>query len=181
MGVLGEGHGTAAHFGLTEEVDLIMSTFSKSFASIGGFIAGDDQIVHYIKHHARSLIFSASLPPANTAAVLAALDVMQEEPERVQRVNEVADQMRRGFQGLGFDTGLSVTPIIPIMIGDTMRTIGMWKGLFDAGVFVNPVLSPAVPDGQELLRTSFMATHTDEQLEQVLSAFEIVGRNLAVI
>ncbi|MGA9192119.1 MAG: aminotransferase class I/II-fold pyridoxal phosphate-dependent enzyme [Anaerolineales bacterium] len=181
MGVLGEGHGTAAHFGLTEEVDLIMSTFSKSFASIGGFIAGDGPIVHYIKHHARSLIFSASLPPANTAAVLAALDVMQEEPERVQRVNEVADQIRRGFQGLGFDTGLSVTPIIPIMIGDTMRTIGMWKGLFDAGVFVNPVLSPAVPDGQELLRTSFMATHTDEQLEQVLSAFEIVGRNLAVI
>jgi 8-amino-7-oxononanoate synthase len=106
---------------------------------------------------------------------------MHEEPERIQRVNEVGDRMRRGFQALGFDTGPSVTPIIPIMIGDTMRTIGMWKGLFDAGVFVNPILSPAVPEGQELLRTSYMATHTDEQLDQVLSAFEAVGRNLEVI
>jgi 8-amino-7-oxononanoate synthase len=181
MGVLGGGRGTAQHFGLTDQVDLIMSTFSKSFASIGGFVAGDDQVVHYIKHHARSLIFSASLPASNTAAVLASLDVMHEEPERIQRVNELGDRMRRGFQALGFDTGPSVTPIIPIMIGDTMRTIGMWKGLFDAGVFVNPILSPAVPEGQELLRTSYMATHTDEQLDQVLSAFEAVGRNLEVI
>ncbi len=181
VGILGEGRGTAAHFGLTDEVDLIMSTFSKSFASIGGFVAGGDQVVHYIKHHARSLIFSASLPPSNTAAVLAALDVMESEPERIRRVNELGDRMRSRFKALGFDTGPWVTPIIPIIVGDTMRTIGMWKGLFDAGVFVNPVLSPAVPEGQELLRTSYMATHTDEQLDQVVAAFETVGRNLGMI
>jgi 8-amino-7-oxononanoate synthase len=181
MGVLGGGRGTAEHFGLTDQVDLIMSTFSKSFASIGGFIAGDDQVIHFIKHHARSLIFSASLPASNTASVLAALEVMHDEPERIQRVNEVGDRMRRGFQDLGFDTGASVSPIIPIMIGDTMRTIGMWKGLFDAGVFVNPVLAPAVPEGQELLRTSYMATHTDEQLDQVLRTFKKVGSDLGVI
>lgn len=181
MGVLGAGRGTAAHFGLTDDIDLIMSTFSKSFASIGGFIAGDDQVVHYIKHHARSLIFSASLPPSNTAAVLAALEVMREEPERIARVNEVGERMRQGYQALGFDTGPSVTPIIPIMVGDTMRTIGMWKGLFDAGVFVNPVLSPAVPEGQELLRTSYMATHTDQQLDQVMATFETVGREMGMI
>jgi 8-amino-7-oxononanoate synthase len=180
-GVLAHGHGTAAHFGLTDQVDLIMSTFSKSFASIGGFIAGDEQVIHYIKHHARSLIFSASLPPSNTAAVLAALDVMRDEPDRVQRVNDIAERMRKGFRDLGFDTGASVTPIIPIMIGDTMRTIAMWKGLFEAGVFVNPVLSPAVPEGQELLRTSYMATHTDAQMDEVLATFEKVGRNLGVI
>ncbi len=181
MGVLGGGRGTAAHFGLTDQVDLIMSTFSKSFASIGGFVAGDDQVVHYIKHHARSLIFSASLPASNTAAVLAALDVMKEEPHRIERVNKIGERMRKGYQALGFDTGPSVTPIIPIIIGDTMRTIGMWKGLFDAGVFVNPVLSPAVPEGQEMLRTSYMATHTDEELDQVMSTFEVVGRNLGMI
>lgn len=181
LGVLGGGRGTAAHFNMTDDVDLIMSTFSKSFASLGGFIAGDEPVVHYIKHHARSLIFSASMPPSNTAAVLAALQVMQEEPERIQRVNDIAERMRHGFQSLGFDTGPSVTPVVPIMIGDTMRTIAMWKGLFDRGVFVNPVLSPAVPEGQELLRTSYMATHTDQQLDRVLEAFEQIGRNVGLI
>lgn len=181
LGVLGGGRGTAAHFGMTDEVDLIMSTFSKSFASLGGFIAGDEPVVHYIKHHARSLIFSASMPPSNTAAVLAALEVMQEEPERIQRVNDIGERMRKGFQSLGFDTGPSVSPVVPIMIGDTMRTIAMWKGLFDRGVFVNPVLSPAVPEGQELLRTSYMATHTDEQLDRVLEAFEQIGHNVGII
>ena len=181
LGVLGGGRGTAAHFNMTDDVDLIMSTFSKSFASLGGFIAGDEPVVHYIKHHARSLIFSASMPPSNTAAVLAALQVMQEEPERIQRVNDIAERMRHGFQSLGFDTGPSVTPVVPIMIGDTMRTIAMWRGLFDRGVFVNPVLSPAVPEGQELLRTSYMATHTDQQLDRVLEAFEQIGRNVGLI
>ena len=160
MGVLGGGRGTAAHFGLTDQVDLIMSTFSKSFASLGGFIAGDEPVIHYIKHHARSLIFSASIPPANAAAALAALEVMRDEPERVRRLDEIGAYMRAGFQQLGFDTGASTTPIIPIIIGDQERTIMTWKLLFDAGVFVNPVLSPAVPAGRELLRTSYMATHT---------------------
>ncbi|MDP2995550.1 MAG: aminotransferase class I/II-fold pyridoxal phosphate-dependent enzyme, partial [Anaerolineales bacterium] len=122
-GVLGGGRGTAAHFNLTDDVDLIMSTFSKSFASLGGFIAGDDDIVHYIKHHARAMIFSASIPPANAAAALAALHVMQDEPERIQRVNDIAAYMRKEYLRLGFDIGKSETPIIPILIGDDMRTL----------------------------------------------------------
>lgn len=181
MGVVGGGRGTAAHFGMTDEVDLIMSTFSKSFASLGGFIAGDDQVIHYIKHHARSLIFSASIPASNAAAALAALEVMKEEPERIERINAIAERMREEFAALGFDTGNSVTPVIPIIIGDEMRTIMTWKRLFDEGVFVNPVLSPAVPKGRELLRTSYMATHTDEQLDEVLEIFERVGKDLDLI
>jgi len=181
MGVFGGGRGTAAHFGLTGEVDLIMSTFSKSFASIGGFIAGDDVVIHYIKHHARALIFSASISPPNTAAALAALHVMQAEPERIQRVNQVGERMRRELQRLGFNIGQSVSPIIPILIGDDMRTIFAWKLLFENGVFVNPILSPGVPEGQQLLRTSYMATHTEEQLDRVLAAFEKTGRTLGLI
>jgi 8-amino-7-oxononanoate synthase len=181
MGVLGGGRGTAAHFGMTDDVDLIMSTFSKSFASLGGFIAGDEPVIHYIKHHARSLIFSASIPPSNAAAALAALEVMRDEPERIQRVNEVAEKMRCGFRQLGFNTGTSVTPVIPIIIGDQDITITMWHLLFKAGVFVNPVLAPGVPPGHELLRTSYMATHTDEQLDQVLGIFEQVGKQMGLI
>jgi 8-amino-7-oxononanoate synthase len=181
MGVLGGGHGTAAHFNMTGEVDLIMSTFSKSFASLGGFIAGDEPIIHYVKHHARSVIFSASIPPSNTAAALAALHVMQEEPERIKRVNEIGDKMRYEYRRLGFNIGSSVSPIIPIIIGDDMRTILIWKRLFELGVFVNPVISPAVPEGQQLLRTSYMATHTDAQLDHVLEIFAQVGREALLI
>ncbi|MFC2054542.1 aminotransferase class I/II-fold pyridoxal phosphate-dependent enzyme [Chloroflexota bacterium] len=180
-GVLGGGKGTAAHFGLTDEVDLIMSTFSKSFASLGGFIAGDEQVVHYIKHFARSLIFSASIPPSNTAAVLAALDVMRTEPERVERLLQIADYMRTEYQRLGFNTGHSVTPVIPILIGDDMKTFMTWKMLFESGVFVNPVISPAVAAGRQMLRTSYMATHTDEQLDEVLTTFEKVGKQVGLI
>ncbi len=181
MGVLGGGRGTAAHFNITDGVDLIMSTFSKSFASLGGFIAGDEPIVHYIKHHARSLIFSASIPPSNTAAALAALHVMQEEPERIQRLKVIGDKMRYEYKRLGFNIGTSVSPIIPIFIGDDLRTILVWKRLFECGVFVNPVLTPGVPDGQQLLRTSYMATHTDAQLDRVLEVFEQVGKEAALI
>jgi 7-keto-8-aminopelargonate synthetase-like enzyme len=181
MGVFGEGRGTAAHFGLTDEVDLLMSTFSKSFASIGGFIAGDDVVIHYIKHHARALIFSASISPSNTAAALAALHVMQEEPERIQRVNLVSERMRHELQLLGFNIGHSVSPIIPIYIGDDMRTIFAWKLLFENGVFVNPVLSPGVAEGQQLLRTSYMATHTDDQLDRALEIYERVGKQTGLI
>lgn len=181
VGVLGGGRGTAAHFGVTDDVDLIMGTFSKSFASIGGFIAGDDDVIHYIKHHARSLIFSASIPAPNAAAVLAALEIMRDEPERIQRVNDIADRMRDEFKELGFDIGNSQTPVIPIIIGDDMKTLQTWKMLFNNGVFVNPVLSPATPPGRQLLRTSYMATHTDEQLDQVLEVFEEVGKALNLI
>ncbi len=181
MGVLGGGRGTAAHFNVTDGVDLIMSTFSKSFASLGGFIAGDEPVIHYIKHHARALIFSASIPPANAAAALAALHVMQEEPERVARLNEIAARMRQEYRRLGFDIGQSETPVIPILIGDDMRTLLIWKVLFEAGVFVNPVISPAVPEGHQLLRTSYMATHTDEQLDRVLEIFARVGRQVGLI
>lgn len=181
MGVLGGGRGTAAHFGLTEDVDLIMSTFSKSFASLGGFIAGEHDVIDYIKHHARSLIFSASIPPANAATALASLEVMREEPERIARVNEIADKMRKEYQKLGFNTGDSVTPVIPIIIGDDEMTFMTWRLLFENGVFVNPVISPAVAPGRQLLRTSYMATHTDEQLDQVLSIFEDVGKQLGLI
>jgi len=181
MGVLGGGRGTAAHFGMTDDVDLIMSTFSKSFASLGGFIAGETDVIEYIQHHARSLIFSASIPPSNAATALAALEVMREEPERIERVNKIAEKMRIEYHRLGFDTGHSVTPVIPIVIGDDELTFMTWKLLFENGVFVNPVISPAVAPGRQLLRTSYMATHTDEQLDKVLTVFEKIGKQLGLI
>lgn len=181
MGVTGDGHGTAWHFGLTNEIDLIMSTFSKSFASLGGFVAGDEDVIHFIKHQARSLIFSASLPPANAASALAALHVMRDEPERIQRINTIAAKMRAGYQQLGFNIGRSVSPIIPIIIGDDQMTFAVYRELFEAGVFVNPVISPAVPVGHSLLRTSYMASHTDEQLDKVLDIFETVGKKVGLI
>lgn len=181
MGVIGQGHGTAAHYGLSDDVDIIMGTFSKSFASLGGFVAGDEDVIHYIKHHARALIFSASIPPANAAAALAALHIMREEPERIQRVNDIATMMRTRYQEMGFNTGDSMSPVIPIIIGDNELTFRMWKCLFENGVFVNPVISPAVAAGRQLLRTSYMATHTDEQLEQVLDIFQKCGKELGLI
>ena len=181
VGVLGGGRGTAAHFGLNDQVDLTMGTFSKSFASLGGFIAGAEDVIHYIQHNARSLIFSASMPPANAAAALAALEVMQEEPERIARVNQIGERMRAGFHRLGFNVGDSETPIVPVIIGDDTRTFMTWKALYEAGVFANPVISPAVPPELALLRTSYMATHTDEQLDRVLATFAEVGRALGVI
>ncbi len=182
MGVLGpQGNGTAAHFGLTEEVDLIMSTFSKSFASLGGFIAGDYDVIHYIQHFGRSMIFSASIPPANVAAARAALHIIKEEPERRERLWAITRRMKRELTEMGFNTGDSETPIIPIIIGDDMLTVYVWKYLFDEGVFVNPVLPPAVPPNKALLRTSYMATHTDEQLDRVLEIFYKVGKETGLI
>jgi len=176
IGVLGEGSGTAAHFGLTDQVDLQMGTFSKSLASIGGFIAGGEDAIHYIQHHARSLIFSASMSPPSVAAALAALEVMQEEPERIARVNQIGERMRDGFRQLGFNVGYSQTPIVPVILGDDTRTFMAWKTLYDAGVYTNPIISPAVPPELSLLRTSYMATHTDEQLDRVLDVFAQVGQ-----
>lgn len=181
VGVLGEGRGTAAHFGVTEDVDLIMGTFSKSFASLGGFIAGRDEVIHYIQHMARSLIFSASAPASNVAAAFAALQIMREEPQRRERLLAIADRMRQEYGRMGYNTGSSQTPIIPIYIGDDGATIAIWKALFDAGVYTNPVLPPGVPPGKSLLRTSYMATHTDEQMDQVLAIFHTVGKAIGII
>jgi len=181
MGVLADGRGTAAHFGVTGDVDIITGTFSKSFASIGGFSAGDEDVMHFIQHHARSLIFSASLPASNTAAVLAALDVIESDPGYVQQVWDNADYMKKELSGLGFDIGNSETPIIPIIVRDDMRTILFWKALFEEGVFTNPVIPPAVPPNMALLRTSYMATHTREQLDKALDILGTVGKRLDVI
>ncbi|MGH2606257.1 MAG: aminotransferase class I/II-fold pyridoxal phosphate-dependent enzyme [Anaerolineales bacterium] len=181
LGVMGGGRGTAAHFGVTNDVDLIMGTFSKSFASLGGFIAGAEDVIHYIQHHARSLIFSASMPASNVAAVLAALDIIETEPERVQRLWQVTERMRTGLKALGFDMGPSVTPIIPIIVGDRERTLIAWKMCYEAGLYTNPVFAPAVPPDRGLLRTSYMATHTDDQIDRALNILGEVGRELGLI
>ncbi len=182
IGVLGtSGRGTAEHFGLEQEVDLIMGTYSKSLASIGGFIAGSEDIVHYIKHFARSLIFSASPPPSTVASVSAALDIIEREPERIQKLWENTRYMLKGFKDLGFDTGNSETPIIPVMVGEDETAFKMAMMLHDEGVFANVAVSPAVPSGKALIRTSYMATHTREHLDQVLDAFKKVGGAMGLI
>jgi len=182
IGVLGKGgRGTAEHFGLENEVDLIMGTYSKSLAGIGGFVAGSSDVISWIKHLARSMIFSASLPPSLVASVSTALDMIEEEPELRARLWRNTHKMLKGYKTIGYDTGTSETPIIPVMIKDTMKTHEMCRLLFENGVFVNSVISPAVPQGRELLRTSYMATHTEEQLDKVLTAFEKVGRQVGVI
>ncbi|MGM0487527.1 MAG: aminotransferase class I/II-fold pyridoxal phosphate-dependent enzyme [Planctomycetota bacterium] len=182
IGVFGKGgRGTAEHFGLENEVDLIMGTFSKSLAAIGGFVAGSSDVISWIKHLARSMMFSASLPPALVASVSTALDMIEEEPELRARLWRNTHKMLKGYKTIGYDTGTSETPIIPVMIKDTMKTHEMCRLLFENGVFVNSVISPAVPPGREMLRTSYMATHTEEQLDKVLAAFEKVGRQVGVI
>ncbi|GAB4468228.1 MAG: pyridoxal phosphate-dependent aminotransferase family protein [Anaerolineae bacterium] len=181
LGVLAGGRGTAAHFNMTDEVDLITGTFSKSFASIGGFVAGDSDIMHYVQHNARSLIFSASLPAPNVAAVLAALDIIENEPDYVERLWDNANYMRQGFKELGFNVGNSQTPVIPVIIGDDIRTVLFWKALFEGGVYTNPVVPPGVPPNMSLLRTSYVATHTRDQLDRALGVFEKVGRQMGII
>ena len=182
IGVLGKGgKGTAEHFGLEEEVDLIMGTYSKSLAAIGGFAAGSAEVIHYIKHVGRSMIFSASLAPPLVATVSTALDIIEQEPQLREQLWRNTHKMLQGYRSLGFDTGNSVTPIIPIIIKDSTKTYQMCSLLFEYGVFVNAVVSPAVPPGRELLRTSCMATHTEEQLDRVLGAFEKAGKQLGVI
>ncbi|HOP07717.1 MAG TPA: pyridoxal phosphate-dependent aminotransferase family protein [candidate division Zixibacteria bacterium] len=182
IGVLGEtGAGTAQHFGLINEVDITMGTFSKSFASLGGFIASSAEVINYVKHTARALIFSASIPPANAAAVLACLDIIESEPERRENLWKNARRMKKEFQNLGFNTGHSETPIVPIVIGEDIEAFAFWKALFDNGVFSNPVISPAVPPGQAMIRTSYTATHTDEQLDRVVEVVARVGREKGLI
>jgi 8-amino-7-oxononanoate synthase len=182
LGVMGpNGDGTAAHFGMVDEVDLIAGTFSKSLASIGGFVAGSENVVHYLRHHSRPLIFTASLPPANTAGVLAALEVMQREPERRTQLWANTRRLHEGFRSLGYDIGETETPIVPVLIGPLDKTFMFWRKLFDAGVFTNPVAPPAVPPSQCRLRTSLMATHSFEQIDFCLEQFARIGKELGVI
>jgi 8-amino-7-oxononanoate synthase len=182
IGVLGKnGRGTAEHFGLENEVDLIMGTYSKSLASIGGFISGSADIIHYIKHLARSFIFSASPPPASVASVSAALDIIENEPERREKLWKNTRKMLQGFKELGFEVGPSQTPIIPIVVGEDQDAFTMAMMIQEEGVFANVAVTPAVPAGRALIRTSYMATHTDEQLDRVLKAFEKVGKALGLI
>jgi 8-amino-7-oxononanoate synthase len=181
-GVIGKGgRGTASHFGLEKEVDMTMGTFSKTFSSLGGFVVGDRAVINYIKHHAPALIFSASPTPAAVAAALAALDIMEKEPERMHRLIANADRMRKGFKALGFNVIEEPTAIVPVIIGDDTKTFVFWRQVFDAGVFVNAFVSPGVPPGMAMLRTSYMATHESHHLDKILEVFETVGRRLGII
>jgi 8-amino-7-oxononanoate synthase len=182
IGVLGEGgRGTAEHFDLIHRVDITMGTFSKSFASLGGFIAGDASVIHYVKHFARALIFSASIPPGAAAAVLAALDIIETEPERRLRLWKNTHRMHKELRALGFDLGTSQTPVVPIMIGEDTTCFKFWRELSDEGIFANAIIPPAVAPGMSLIRTSYTATHTDRQLDRVLDTFARLGKKYGII
>ncbi len=182
VGVMGaHGRGTPEHFGCEAEVDLQVGTFSKSFACIGGFAAGMDKVIDFIQHEARTEIFSASLPPAAVATVMAALEILEEQPELMVRMHRAAERSRNGLRSLGFNVGNSEAPIVPIIIGDSILTFRIWQALDQEGVFTNPVVSPAVAPDQAMLRTSYMATHTDEMIDRALEVFERVGRRFGLI
>jgi 8-amino-7-oxononanoate synthase len=182
IGVLGEkGSGTASHFGLSDKVDLIMGTFSKSLASLGGFIAADKEIINFVKHNSRCLIFSASMTPASAASVLAALDIMESEPERIRHLWDMTNFAREGFQSIGFDTGVSETPVIPLFIRDDIKALQMTKMLLEEGIFANPVVYPAVPKEDSLIRFSLMATHTIGQVQIAIEKIEKVARKLDIL
>ncbi|MBW6501484.1 MAG: pyridoxal phosphate-dependent aminotransferase family protein [Bacteroidales bacterium] len=182
IGVLGRnGAGTADHFGLTDKVDLIMGTFSKSLASLGGFIASDAEIINFIKHNSRSLIFSASITPASAATVLAALDIMESEPERIQHLWDLTGYALKGFRDAGFDTGNSESPIIPLFIRDNIKALQLTQMLLADGIFVNPVVSPAVPKEDCLIRYSLMATHTMAQVEESIEKITKAARGLEIL
>ena len=182
IGVLHDtGAGTAKYFDLTNNVDIIMGTFSKSLASVGGFITASEDIIHYIKHFSRALIFSASLPPSSTAAALEALNIMEEEPERITKLWENTHYMADSFKNMGYDIGKSNTPIIPLYIGDMIKTFKMWKYLDDEGVFINPIIPPAVQPNSCMIRCSFMSTHSKQQLDMALDKFYQAGKVLEII
>jgi 8-amino-7-oxononanoate synthase len=182
IGVLGQGgRGTPEHFDMIDKVDIQMGTFSKSFASIGGFIVADAKVINFIKHFSRELIFSASLPPSATAAVLKALEIIKTEPERREHLWKNARRMHQEFRRLGFNIGTTETPIVPVIIGEDIDTFRFWKELFENGVFTNPIISPAVAPGSAILRTSYTATHTDKHLDRVLEIFEKTGRKMGII
>ncbi len=177
LGVIGEtGRGSEEHHGAAGAADLVMGTFSKSLGSIGGFVAGEPEVIDYIKHFSRPLIFTASMPPAMIGSVMAALEIMEKEPEHTRRLQHIARYMISGFKKLGFNVGIAETPIVPLLVGDNEKTFMFWKALFENGVYTNPVVSPAVPPDRSLIRTSFMSIHTNEELDQVL---EVAGREAA--
>ncbi|MDD4219003.1 MAG: pyridoxal phosphate-dependent aminotransferase family protein [Sphaerochaetaceae bacterium] len=183
IGVIGNtGRGTCEHHGNDPQLcDLLMCTFSKSFGSIGGFVAGDEILIDYIKHFARPLIFSASMPPANIAATMKALEIIENEPERVAKLQHNAKRLIKGFTDLGFNVGTSETPIVPLVIGDNEKTFLLWKAAFERGLYVNPVISPAVPPQRALLRTSCMAIHSDEEIDTALQILGEEAQKLGVI
>ncbi len=182
LGVIGvNGSGTASHFGLTDQVDLIMGTFSKSFASLGGFIASDKDTINFIKHTSRSLIFSASMTPSSAGTVLATLEIMESEPERIKHLWDITNYALKGFKSMGFDTGKSETPIIPLFIRDDIKALMLTKILLDNGIFVNPVVSPGVPKEDSLIRYSLMATHTKEQVEISIEKITAAAKQLGII
>jgi 8-amino-7-oxononanoate synthase len=182
LGVLGKhGEGTAAHFGLTDKVDLIMGTFSKSMASLGGFIAADKEVINFIKHNSRSLIFSASMTPAAAATVLAAIEIMVSEPERIQHLWDITHYAKKQFDEMGFDTGKSESPIIPLFVRDDIKALKLTRMLLEEGVFVNPVVSPAVPKEDCLIRFSLMATHTHQQIDEAVSKITKVAKALDIL
>ena len=182
LGVLGKnGSGTASHFGLTDKVDLIMGTFSKSFASLGGFIAADKEVINFIKHNSRSLMFSASMTPASVATVLAAIEIMENEPERIEYLWEITNYALNGFKSMGFNTGKSESPIIPLFIGDDVKALTLTQILLEDGIFINPVVSPAVPKEDSLIRYSLMATHTKEQVDISIEKITKAAKSLGVL
>jgi 7-keto-8-aminopelargonate synthetase-like enzyme len=181
LGVLGEnGRGTPEHFGVEDEADMIVGTFSKSMACLGGFVASSYRVIEYLKHHSRSVIFSASMTPASVATVLTCLDIVEKEPERRARLWKNVEYMKKGFEDLGLDVIDGGSPILSVVIGDTIPTMEFNRLLYEQGVFVNPVMPPAVPPGMSLLRTSYMATHTQEDLDRILSAFKLVSERLRI-
>ncbi len=182
FGVIGKGgRGTASEFGVTSEADLIMCTFSKTLASLGGFVAGSERVINYLKHHSPALIFSASPTPSSVASALAALDIVMEEPERVQRLVDNADFVRQALKAEGFNVIDGRTAIVPVLIGDKEKAFGLWKGLFDAGIFVNVFIPPATPPNKSMMRNSFMATHERDHLEKVVETYTTIGRRLGII
>lgn len=182
VGVVGRhGRGTAEHFGVERDVDLIMGTFSKSFATIGGYVVGEEKVITYIRHNARPMLFSAAIPPTAAATVLAALEVIKTEPERRERLWQIANKMRDGLRAMGYDIGTSVTPIIPLHIGEMTKTLQFWRRLYDAGIFANAFVPPGVPPNRSCIRTSYMATHTDEDTDLALDIFRRVGKSAGVI
>lgn len=182
VGVIGKGgRGTGSHFGIMDKVDMTMGTFSKTFASLGGFVAGAERVINYIKHHALALIFSASPTPASVAAAMAALEILEQEPWRADKLVENADYMRDGFKKLGFTIIEGQTGIVPVIIGDDEPTFIFWRKLFDAGVFTNAFISPGVPVGMAMLRTSYMTTHEKEHLDRILELFGEIGKELKLI
>lgn len=182
VGVIGKGgRGTASHFGLDGEIDMTMGTFSKTFASLGGFVVGEERVINYLKHFSPALIFSASPTPAAVAAALAALDILEHEPWRIDKLIRNAQKMRDGFKQLGFKIIDGRTAIVPVIVGDDLVAFKFWRELFDAGVFVNAFISPGVPPGLQMMRTSYMATHEDVHLDRILEVFAAVGKKLGLI